>query len=472
MHASTPDLDARRPNVLLLFTDDQRFDTIAALNNPAIHTPHYDRLCHEGTACTHAHVMGSMVPAVCMPSRAMLHTGRLLFGVDVKPETLSPDHRLLGEHLRESGYETFGIGKWHNGPEAFNRSFAGGAEIALLGMDDHWNVPACDYHADGNYPQPRKVKVRHGKTFSQSGKRYDHVYSGFHSTELFTEAARDFLLDPARGERPWYCYVSFMAPHDPRETRRRFHAMYPPEKIDLPENFLPAHPFDNGTHQIRDEVLAASPRDGEEIRGHIGDYYAMISHLDEQIGRILDALEQTGQYDSTLIVLAGDNGLAVGQHGLMGKQSLYEHSTRVPLIFCGPGIPAGRTCPALCYLSDIYPTVCDLLGLGTPASVEAASLRPVLCDGGKPPREDLYLAYGHSDSPCRMRAVRTGRYKLIENEVPDGRITQLYDLVDDPRERSNLAVEAATAATVKSLRGRLSELHGRHGDRCAAFWEE
>ncbi|MFW5893602.1 MAG: sulfatase-like hydrolase/transferase [Verrucomicrobiota bacterium] len=142
-------------NILFLFTDDQRFDTIAALGNPAIHTPNLDRLVARGTAFTRAHIPGGTSSAVCMPSRAMLHTGRNLFDLLGQGETIPADHTLLGEALQQAGYTTFGTGKWHNGPESFARSFNDGAEIFFGGMDDHWNVPACDYDPSGRYDNRR-----------------------------------------------------------------------------------------------------------------------------------------------------------------------------------------------------------------------------------------------------------------------------------------------------------------------------
>ena len=138
-------------------------------------------------------------------------------------------------------------------------------------------------------------------------------------------------------------------------------------------------------------MLAAFPRDPGEIKRHIAEYYAMISHLDEALGRLLAALEEKGELDNTIIVFSGDNGLAVGQHGLMGKQNLYDHSVRVPLIFAGPGIPQGEQRDALVYLLDIFPTLCDLTGTDIPASVEGHSLKPCIDDPSQEPRDTLYL---------------------------------------------------------------------------------
>ena len=195
-----------RPNVLFFFTDDQRFDTIRALGNPSISTPNMDRLVNRGTAFTQAYIMGGTSPAVCMPSRAMLMTGRTLFHLDDRGQQIPQEHALLGEVLRKAGYTTFGTGKWHNGPRAYQRSFCTGGEIFFGGMDDHWNVPACDFDPTGAYPEPREIKVRHGQVEMVAPRQFDHIRRGQHSSDLFCEEAIRFL-DSYREDQPFFMYV-------------------------------------------------------------------------------------------------------------------------------------------------------------------------------------------------------------------------------------------------------------------------
>ena len=442
-----------KPNILFLFTDDQRFDTIHALGNDQIHTPNLDYLVRNGTAFTNAYIMGGTSPAVCMPSRAMMLTGRTLFHIDGRGEGIPAAHRILPEHFRQAGYETFGTGKWHNGPESYARSFDTGAQIFFGGMDDHWNVPACDFDPSGQYPPPRQAPIcwLPGE-LSETKKRFDHIRRGKHSSELFADAACEFLLnhEPAR---PFFAYVSFMAPHDPRTMPQQYLTMYNPQDVRLPANFMPTHPFDNGALAIRDEKLAALPRKPAEIRRHLAEYYAMITHLDAQIGRILDALRASGQFEHTIIVLAGDNGLALGQHGLMGKQSNYDHSLHVPLLLMGPGIPAGQQRQAFCYLIDIFPTLCDLTGQPVPDSVEGVSLAPALSDGANHPRDQMHFAYCDLQNNTKHCTMMDKRYKLIEIRVGNNFIIQLFDLQNDPCEMHNLAGDPAYA----DERSRLSQ---------------
>jgi len=461
---------AKRPNIVFFFTDDQRFDTIRALGNDRILTPNMDRLVERGTTFTHAHIPGGSVQAVCMPSRAMLHTGRTLFHIDGAGESISPDHTTLGEALARNGYKTFGIGKWHNGAESFNRGFRGGDEIFLGGMCDHWNVPAFRYDPTGRYDATLPMCTDPAWSNNVLRRRCDHVIAGKHSTELISDAAVQFL-NRYRDDAPFFLYVSFLAPHDPRVMPRRYRDLYDPNAIELPANFMDEHPFDNGELRVRDEMLAGFPRTPEEIREHIADYYAMISHLDAEIGRLMKVLEEQRRMDDTIIVLAGDNGLALGRHGLMGKQNCYDHSVRVPLVFAGPGIPANRRTDALVYLLDIFPTLCELTDTTIPSTVEGKSLANTISNTSARVRETLYLAY--SD---KHRGIRDRRYKLIEYVV-NGRhtMTQLFDLKTDPLELENLAENPTHASTIAVLRAEMARYREAWNDRDSewgrTFWE-
>ncbi|MEK7408731.1 MAG: sulfatase-like hydrolase/transferase [Acidobacteriota bacterium] len=430
------------PNIVFLFADDLRFDTIHALGNPEIRTPNLDGLARAGTAFTHAFIMGGTQGAVCVPSRAMLLTGQTLFRADKDLIGKDAPERAVTfpELFKQQGYVSFGIGKWHNNPRLFTRSFTGGENVFFGGMSDQWKVPVADYDPSGEYP---KQKRRTGAKFS---------------SELFTDSAVRFLRE-YKGDKPFLLYVAYTAPHDPRTPPKEYLDMYPPEKIALPKSFLPEHPFDNGEMKIRDEQLAPWPRTPEVIREHTAGYYGMITSLDAQIGRILKTLEETGRAGDTIVVFTGDNGLAVGRHGLMGKQNLYEHSVRVPLLMRGPGVPRGRTSGSFCYLLDLYPTLCALAGLTPPGSVEGKSLAPVLKDPRKQIRDTMFFAYRSV-----QRAVRTERWKLILYNVGGRRTTQLFDIRKDPWELNNLAAGAAQAGRVAELTALLKKWMKETGD--------
>jgi arylsulfatase A-like enzyme len=436
-----------RPNIVFFFTDDQRFDTLRALGNTRIHTPNLDRLCERGTAFTNATIMGGSCPAVCMPSRAMLHTSRTLFHIDREGQDIPREHLMLGETLQRAGYTTFGTGKWHNGRASFARSFACGDRIFFGGMSDHFAVPLNPFDPDGAYPE--------GKVYHEEKR---------HSSDLFSGAAIDFL-QRYHNDPPFFLYLSFTAPHDPRETHPKFHALYDPDDLPTPESFQPEHPFDNGELRIRDEMLAPFPRTPAAVRQHLAAYYAMISHIDAAVGRVLATLDATGHGEDTIIVFAGDNGLAVGRHGLMGKQSVYDHSVHVPLLFAGPGIPAGERRDALVSLIDIYPTLCELVGADLPESVEGKSLVRAMENADEPVRDSLLFAYRHLH-----RGVRDRRHKLIEYHVDGARTSQLFDLAEDPHETSNLAGDPAHADTLRRLRAELLRWRDELDDPAEDFW--
>ena len=453
-----------QPNVLFFLTDDQRFDTLAALGNRRIHTPNLDALTARGTTFTHAHIMGGTCGAICMPSRAMLHTGRTLFHIDESGLFIRPEHTMMGEAFRAAGYETFGSGKWHNGCASYARSFTDGDEIFFGGMADHWNVPAYHFDPTGKYesrlpycPNPfanNEVRQRHA----------DHIHAGEHSTDIIARAGCEFLGRRDRG-KPFFAYLSFLAPHDPRTMPRKYLDLYDPATIELPPNFMPAHPFEAGSEHERDEHLEAFPRTPDAIRRHTAEYYAMISHVDDRIGDVIAALKASGEYDNTIIVFAGDNGLALGRHGLMGKQNLYDHSMRVPLMFAGPGVQRGQCSDSYCYLVDVFATLCDLTGVNRPASVEGISLKPAIDNVDCHVRDTVLCAYID-----RQRSVRDDRYKLIEYVVNGRRTTQLFDVRADPWELTNLVDAPAHADDVARLRRELHRWRDELGDTANAFW--
>ena len=431
-----------QPNILFLFTDDQRFDTIHALGNDEIITPNMDRLARNGVSFTHAHIMGSMTGAVCMPSRAMLMSGRTLFHLMNAGTDIPSDHKTLPQALKEAGYKTFGTGKWHNGPRAFARSFTDGGKIFFGGMSNHLEVPVHDFDPAGSYPKEKRFR---GKKFSSN---------------LFSDEAIRFLSE-YKFDQPLFMYISYTAPHDPRMAPEEYANMYSPDRIKLPENFMTEHPFDNGEMTIRDEKLAPFPRTSQIVREQMAAYYAMISHVDAQIGRVLGALEDAGHAHDTLIIFAGDNGLALGQHGLMGKQNLYEHSVRVPLIMGGPGVPSGETRDALCYLHDVFPTVCELTGIDIPGTVEGKSLVPILMVQEEKVRDSLFYAYKRV-----QRGVRTARWKLILYNVGGKQTRQVFDLKNDPWEMNNLADDSAMGGRVEELTSLLKAWMQETGDTC------
>lgn len=451
---SNDDLDAAasKPNVLFLFTDDQAYATIRAFGNTMISTPNIDRLVQAGTSFSNAYIMGGSSPAVCSPSRAMLFSGLTLWNLEnqgIYGFEISESYKTLPQVFRDSGYVTFATGKNEPGREGhFARSFSHGDKILFRGMTgSQYRLPLSPFSAEGDYSSEKEV-----------------IHSDTHSAEVYADAAIRFIAEQAKNKQPFFAYVAFQTPHDPRQAPDRFHEMYKAEDMQLPASFLPEHPFDNGMLRIRDENLAPFPRTGVAVRQHIADYYAMISHDDYQIGRILDALRNSGKFDNTIIIFASDNGLAMGRHGLMGKQNVYDHSVHVPLIISGPGIPKGEVRDQLCYIYDLYPTLCERAGLSVPKTVQFKSLNDVIDRNVEVHREHLYFAF-----MSWQRAVRDNRYKLIEYSVHDGRFTQLFDLKTYRDELHNLAGNPDYDAQLNKLRSILESERIRLNDGKTPF---
>jgi arylsulfatase A-like enzyme len=424
---------AAPPNILFLFSDDQRADTIRALGNAVIETPCLDRLAARGAAFTRAYCMGAQQGAVCVPSRAMLLTGRTLFRIK---ENLD-GQPTWPEAFAKAGYETFITGKWHNQAPSLLRTFQAGRNVFLGGMG-----------AD-----PYALPVQH---FDPDRALTEKKPSGKHCVELFSDTAIEFLKGRKEG-KPFLAYVAFNAPHDPRIAPKEYHDRTNAAKPPLPANFLPQHPFNSGNLTGRDEELAPWPRTPELVRQHLADYYASIAFVDAQVGRILDALRESGLEDNTIVVFASDHGLAIGSHGLFGKQNLYDHSMRAPLILAGPAVPKGKKLDALCYLLDIFPTLGDLAGVAPPEGSEGRSLGAVLRGSATGVRGSLFTAYTKV-----QRALRDDRWKILA--YPQINKTQLFDLENDPSEMKDLSSDPAHAEELRRLRDLLERAQQEYGD--------
>ncbi|GGD83539.1 sulfatase-like hydrolase/transferase [Paenibacillus nasutitermitis] len=444
---------AVRPNVIFIIADDHRYNAIGAAGDRTVQTPVLDALAQAGTMMARTHINGGVDGAVCVPSRACVNTGTHIFqatesqqiGDHARTNVIRPGAATMPSWFRSHGYHTHAIGKWHNDTASFNAGFCSGNSLFFGGMSEHCQVPVFDYNADGLYPpESRRIETKF-------------------STELFTDSAIEFIEQYAN-EDPFFLYLAYTSPHDPRTAPEPYASMYDPEQIQLPPSYMDEHPFDNGELDIRDEKLAAYPRKQEEVRRHIADYYAMISHMDHHIGSVLQALNASGQADNTLIVYTADHGLAVGQHGLLGKQNMYDHSIRVPWLIKGPGVPAGRHIDALVYQFDIFPTLCDLAGIGAPDDIEGKSMNALIKRKMDSGRETVYSLYKDI-----QRMVKNGRWKMIlyRHSAETGKGTdfvQLFDLMNDPWELHNLASDPIYRPQLIGLKQDLTDWMEHAGD--------
>lgn len=435
-HAAAP--GTGQPNVLFFFCDDQRADTIRALGNRHIQTPHLDRLAQRGVAFNRAYMMGGMQGATCVPSRAMLLTGQSLFRID---EKLMRDETWPAAFGR-AGYDTFLSGKWHNSAPSIPKSFQRARSMLVAGMADPMNAELS--HLENGTITPPKLSPQH-------------------ACAAFADETIAFIREAHT--KPFFAYLPFDGPHDPHIVPPDFPITYDPAKIPLPPNFAPVHPWDNGHMNNRDETLLPWPRPPEAIRTMLAEYYRYITYLDAQIGRVLDALDASPHAKNTYVVFAADSGVARGSHGLIGKQNMYEHSLRVPLIIAGPGIAPNRTTDAMCYLFDVIPTLGALCGVTGPATSEGRDLTPTLRNPATPARTELMFAFRHV-----QRAFRDDRWKLIQ--YPEINRTQLFDLQNDPHEITNLADKPEHAGRVRALSASLLTAMKAAGDSVTALTVE
>ncbi len=404
-----------RPNILFLFTDDQRFDGAGALGNPILKTPTLDSLARQGMVFRNCYGLGSNVPAVCLPSRNMLLSGRAYFRWEGPQAPADPPN--FPVTLKQAGYATYHHGKKGNSALRIQEKFDTNKYVS----DD----------ADRESGEPGQTIVDDAIAYLKARHGHD--------------------------DRPFFMYLAFGNPHDPRVAAKKYSDLYERDRIPLPKDYMPLHPFDNGEMLIRDELLAPWPRTEAEIRRHLHEYYAVISGLDYHLGRLLAALQELNLTENTIILFASDNGLAVGSHGLMGKQNLYEAGAKVPLVVSGPGIRKGQT-DALVYLLDIFPTVCDLVDAPVPAGLDGRSLKPVIDGKAGGVRDTLFLAYGE----CQ-RAIRDDRWKLIRYPQIDK--TQLFDLREDPYELRDRAADPDQTGRINRMMAELSKWQKQLGDK-------
>lgn len=438
--AITQQKNPRAKNILIIYADDHSYHAFGAAGNKDVLTPNLDKLAKSGLMFTQAHVMGGHQGAVCIPSRAMLLTGRYVNRLPGDGSTIPDSIVSLPEVLRKQGYNTYHTGKWHSDKASHSRMFSTGGDIFFGGMH---------FPKFGGQEHPTVYLYDSTGVYDEKRKRTSDTYS----TTLYADNAIQFLNSTTAKTKPFFCYVAFTSPHDPRTPPDKFSRMYDPAKITLPANFLIKHPFDNGDLNVRDEQLLPVPRDPDAIKKDIALYYSMVSEMDAQVGRILETLEKSGLRENTLIVFAGDNGLAVGQHGLLGKQNLYEHSIRVPMILSGPGIPINKKTEGFTYLSDITPTIFDYLQLPRPSSVEGRSLLPVIQDPSKKVRSSIYNVYGHWSRSIKSE----DGFKLIVYNVDGIATTQLFNLKIDPWEIKDLSKDQAYSEKIMQMRQLLKQ---------------
>lgn len=444
-----------RPNILWICTDQQRYDTIGALGNPHVSTPNLDRLARAGTAFTHAYCQSP----ICTPSRASFMTGMYASAVHINGNGNArfPRHPpLVTKLLAGAGYDCGLIGKLHLA------SAFGGVESRVDDGYRYWqysHAPRDDWSSGHDYADWVR---RQGSALGELTKSIDGVPAELHQTTWCAEKAIEFMRENRPG--PWLASVNIYDPHPPFNPPKAYRDLFDPE--DMPEPLFREsdltqqeqlaeidfqskvrHPDDldikspvipwTQTRGLK-EPETAGKRDAKTL---IGAYYAMIRLIDDQVGRMLEALEESGQLANTLVIFMSDHGEMLGDHGLIQKGCrFYEGLVRVPLILSWPGqIAAGVTLDGLVELMDLAPTLLELAGVDVPDHMQGRSLLPLLAGARQEHRDFVRCEYYQAlDLPGSAHGTmyRDKRYKLV---VYHGfNKGELYDLQEDPGEFNNL----------------------------------
>lgn len=435
------------PNILLVVSDDQRPDTIHALGNAVIETPTLDRLVASGTSFTRAY---SGYP-ICYASRAQILTGTPAFKALAKYPggAVNPQLATIAATLQKAGYHTCYTGKWHNDGHPMQRGYATASGLYSSGGARGFTQPDID-------DRGRPLTGYRGWTFKNADNKPELDKGVGLQPDNSRHVAEGAIqgIQNAPKDKPWFVHVNFAFPHDPRMWPAGMKNRYDAAKMVLPVNFAKDHPFDHGNRGGRDEVLLPIPRVESEVKEELALYYAMITDLDAQLGRIIAALPDS---ENTIIIFTADQGLALGSHGLLGKQNEYEHSICSPFIISGPGLPKNERSAALINLSDIFPTLCDLAGVAIPPSVESKSLVPLLRHQTNRIHDHAYGTFTDT-----QRMICDERWKFVL--YPKAGREQLFDLHNDPHELHDLSADSAHAAKRDELKAHLQAWRQANGD--------
>jgi arylsulfatase A-like enzyme len=463
---ATSQAESEKPNILFIFADDMSYETIGAHGLLDIDTPHLDSLVDSGTSFTHAYNMGAYNGAVCVASRAMLNTGRFVWSTyahDTGPKMKAEVEggRMWSQLMQQAGYRTYMTGKWH--VKAKPADIFNVASNDRPGMPrDFWSKGSKDGTKPKHYGYFRPVDE---DDYKNGWKPWDTSNGGFweggkHWSEVVADDALDFLADAKEHDDPFFMYIAFNASHDPRQTSKEYIDRYPLDRIKLPENFVEKYKYQDEIgcgKSLRDAALAPFPRTEFAVKVHRQEYFALITHMDDQIGRVLQALEESGKADNTYIVFTADHGLAVGHHGLIGKQNMYDHSVRVPFLVVGPDVKKGADNNIPIYLQDIMPTSLELAGAPIPDYVDFKSLKAQFEGQRAPHYDSIYGAYKN-----QQRMIQNGDWKYITYPTCGGE--RLYNMKSDPMEMNDLSSNPEYAAKMKELRRDLLALSSEIND--------
>jgi choline-sulfatase len=441
-------------NILFLFSDQHRADAMGCSGHPVVKTPNLDRLAGEGVRFERTYAAAP----ICGPCRSAMLTGRTVANCGVLTHghmKESMELPTMGMLFRNSGYVTGAFGKVHVAGENDDRDL-GFDERALriytpmkndyqhtIGLEKFWQY--CSYLPQ--YRPHTDALERNGYNPKNEPIQLEEELILDHMT---ADRSVEFLK--AHRDEPFFLWMGLEKPHNEMYAPKRFHDLYDPSRIELPENLynsrdrLPDTIYDNPAFPINTK---GTYTDGE-LRNMMAAYFANVSYMDEQVGRVLDVLDELGLAEKTIVVYSSDHGENLFSHQMVQKQCFFEEAVRVPLICRIPGITnPGTVRHQFASLLDLLPTFCDACGIAPPEPLDGQSLFPTIRDNA-PLREEVFSEFYEYGVVERM--IRTERWKYVHSE---GDLHQLYDLENDPRENVNLIDNPAYAEISKDLDARL-----------------
>ena len=463
--AAKPFPDTSKMNILFIDIEDCRADAWGCYGNPICKTPNIDRLAATGVLFNHAYCQG----VCCNPSRNSFLTGTRppTTGVyhntpDEFDTSWAPDAATLPRVAHQSGFFTANVAKlFHRPPktsggplDAFDWLEMDGKLIRPEGFEPpaqlepipkHVRLPKLPPRGTAGY---RKQKQWRSDRYGDSGLTETQDSDG-----RISLTACGMLRKLAESEQRFLLCVGSRRPHTPLIAPKKYIDMYDPAEIPMPQA-PPADDRNVPAIAVRfgraADIFYEKP-DAQKTREAIAAYYGCVSFVDACMGRVLDTLEETGLADKTIVVFFADHGFHLGEHGLWSKYSLFEQSTRIPLIIRVPGAPAnGKKCDRLVELVDLFPTLAELCRMNAPADFEGTSLKPLLIDPEQPWKTAAFT--WHSGWGGKLhRSVRTERYRYSEWDNRGQQVVELYDLKSDPWETHNLADDAGMKPTRRQM---------------------